>query len=201
MKILWVIVLLLTTGCKPVVHSGAMNTEIKTFYSGLLNGEDISVTRYDRDYKTKFFKENNKNFHKKEFSEVDRYVKENNIDIAYTAKSDTKISRWYRGNTKVNNSDVKEVNGVSNVSVDSSSAPQEYDNMLKYYLVISAPLDNLQVPHVEKSIIKYKDDKQTKLETRITVDNSIYDVEIVDSQTSKIYKQFKYSFENESRSN
>lgn len=169
--------MLLTTGCKPVAHSNTMNSEIRTFYSGLLNGEEISVTQNDRDYKTVFFKENNKNFHKKEFAEVDRYAKQNNLDIAYTLKNDNKISRYYRGNSKISNKGI-----------------------MKYYLIISVSTSNLQDPRVEKYLIMLKDDKDTKIQPEITVLDNEYQIKLINSDTSKIYKEFDYTFTNNSAS-
>lgn len=74
MKILWLIALLLTSGCSTRANSNYIAQEVRTFYSGMLNGEEISITCEDRDYKTAFFKEMNKNLHKKEFKDIDSYV-------------------------------------------------------------------------------------------------------------------------------
>lgn len=160
------------------MHSNTMNSEIRTFYSGLLNGEEISVTRNDRDYKTMFFKENNKIFHKKEFNEVDRYVRKNNLDIAYTLREDSKISRYYRGNAVINDKGV-----------------------MKYYLIISAPIDNVKDPRVENYIIMLKDNKDTQISPEITVLDNEYQIKLVNSTNSKVYKEFDYTFTNESASN
>ena len=56
MKILWLIALLLTSGCSTRANSNYIAQEVRTFYSGMLNGEEISITCEDRDYKTAFFK-------------------------------------------------------------------------------------------------------------------------------------------------
>ena len=74
MKILWLIALLLTSGCSTRANSNYIAQEVRTFYSGMLNGEEISITCEDRDYKAAFFKEMNKNLHKKEFKDIDFYV-------------------------------------------------------------------------------------------------------------------------------
>ena len=51
MKILWLIALLLTSGCSTRANSNYIAQEVRTFYSGMLNGEEISITCEDRDYK------------------------------------------------------------------------------------------------------------------------------------------------------
>ena len=87
MKILWLIALLLTSGCSTRANSNYIAQEVRTFYSGMLNGEEISITCEDRDYK-------------KEFKDIDSYVVKKNLDIAYTMKKDNKIMRCYHGNMK-----------------------------------------------------------------------------------------------------
>lgn len=101
MKILWLIALLLTSGCSTRANSNYIGQEVRTFYSGLLNGEDISVTCMDRDYKTTFFKEMNKNLHKKEYKEIDSYVFNKHLDVSYTIKKNNRLMRCYHGSSKV----------------------------------------------------------------------------------------------------
>lgn len=174
MKRLWIIALLLVSGCRGHVNNDYIAQEIRTFYSGLLNGEDISVTCESRNYETVFFKEMNKNFHKKDYKEVDRYVKNHHLDIAYTYKDDKKISRYYHGNTEI-----------------------DTDKYLNYYLTISASLDNLNEPHIEKSTLFIRTDPHAQLKTSISVENNQYDASIINTKTSKTYKEFKYCFMNQ----
>ena len=101
MKILWLIALLLTSGCSTRANSNYIVQEVRTFYSGLLNGEDISITCMGRDNKATFFKEMNKNLHKKEYKDIDSYVVKKDLDVAYTIKKDDKLMRCYHGNSKI----------------------------------------------------------------------------------------------------
>ena len=82
----------------------------------------------DRDYKTTFFKEMNKNLHKKEYKEIDSYVLNKHLDVAYTIKKDNKLMRCYHGSSKV--------------------YEKQY---MTYFFTISVLEGDLSSPHVETS--------------------------------------------------
>ncbi len=174
MKILWLIALLLTSGCSTRANLNYMAQEVRTFYSGLLNGEDISITCMDRDNKTIFFKEMNKNLHKKEYKDIDSYVMKKNLDVAYTIKRDDKLMRCYHGNTKI-----------------------EEKKLMNYFFTMSVPVNSMDNPHVETSSFTFSDKRKVSLNIEVGKDNGQYYARIMDKQKTITYKEFKYSFDYE----
>lgn len=174
MKILWLIALLLTSGCSTRANSNYIGQEVRTFYSGLLNGEDISVTCRDRDYKTTFFKEMNKNLHKKEYKEIDSYVFNKHLDVSYTIKKNNRLMRCYHGSSKV--------------------YEKQYMN---YFFTISVLESDLSSPQVETSSFSFTDKRKVSLNIQVTKDNHYYNAIITDKKTARTYKEFKYCFDNE----
>ncbi len=174
MKILWLIALLLTSGCSTRANLNYMAQEVRTFYSGLLNGEDISITCMDRDNKTIFFKEMNKNLHKKEYKDIDSYVMKKNLDVAYTIKRDDKLMRCYHGNTKI-----------------------EEKKLMNYFFTMSVPVNSMDNPHVETSSFTFSDKRKVSLSIEVGKDNGQYYARIMDKQKTITYKEFKYRFDNE----
>ena len=174
MKILWLIALLLTGGCSTRANSNYIGQEVRTFYSGLLNGENISVTCMDRDYKTTFFKEMNKNLHKKEYKEIDFYVLNKHLDVAYTIKKDNKLMRCYHGSSKV--------------------YEKQYMN---YFFTISVLEGDLSSPHVETSSFSFTDKRKVSLNIQVTKDDQYYYAKVMDTKHARTYKEFKYRFNNE----
>lgn len=148
--------------------------EVRTFYSGLLNGEDISVTCRDRDYKTTFFKEMNKNLHKKEYKEIDSYVFNKHLDVSYTIKKNNRLMRCYHGSSKV--------------------YEKQYMN---YFFTISVLESDLSSPQVETSSFSFTDKRKVSLNIQVTKDNHYYNAIITDKKTARTYKEFKYRFDNE----
>lgn len=174
MKILWLIALLLTSGCSTRANSNYIGQEVRTFYSGLLNGEDISVTCMDRDYKTTFFKEMNKNLHKKEYKEIDSYVFNKHLDVSYTIKKNNRLMRCYHGSSKVYG--------------------KQYMN---YFFTISVLESDLSSPQIEISSFSFTDKRKVSLNIQVTKDDHYYNAIITDKKTARIYKEFKYRFDNE----
>lgn len=172
MKILWLIALLLTSGCSTRANSNYIAQEVRTFYSGMLNGEEISITCEDRDYKTAFFKEMNKNLHKKEFKDIDSYVVKKNLDIAYTMRKDNKIMRCYHGNMKTGE-----------------------NSSLKYFLTISVPNNDLSSPRVEKSTFTFSDKRKVAVSIEVNQGDHYCNAVVKDTKTKKTYKEFKYCFD------
>lgn len=172
MKILWLIAFLLTSGCSTRANSNYITQEVRTFYSGMLNGEEISITYEDRDYKTAFFQEMNKNLHKKEFKDIDAYVVKKNLDVAYTLKKDNKIMRCYHGNMKTGEND-----------------------SLKYFLTISVPDNDLNSPHVEKSTFSFSDKRKVAVSIEVSQGDHYCYAVVKDTKTARTYKEFKYNFE------
>ncbi|WP_295091606.1 hypothetical protein [uncultured Catenibacterium sp.] len=172
MKILLLIVLLLTSGCSTRANSNYIAQEVRTFYSGLLNGEDISITCMGKDNKTIFFKEMNKNLHKKEYKEIDSYVLNKHLDVAYTAKKDNKLMRCYHGSSKV--------------------YEKQYMN---YFFTISVLEADLSSPHVETSSFTFSDKRKVSLSIEVGKDNEHYYARIMDKKKTRTYKEFKYSFD------
>lgn len=174
MKILWLIALLLTSGCSTRANSNYIAQEVRTFYSGMLNGEEISITCEDRDYKTAFFKKMNKNLHKKEFKDIDSYVVKKNLDIAYTMKKDNKIMRCYHGNMKTGE-----------------------NAFLKYFLTISVPNNDLSSPRVEKSTFTFSDKRKVAVSIEVNQGDHYCNAVVKDTKTEKTYKEFKYRFDSQ----
>ena len=174
MKILWLIALLLTSGCSTRANSNYIGQEVRTFYSGLLNGEDISVTCMDRDYKTTFFKEMNKNLHKKEYKEIDSYVFNKHLDVSYTIKKNNRLMRCYHGSSKV--------------------YEKQYMN---YFFTMSVPVNSMDNPRVETSSFSFSDKRKVSLSIEVGQDNEFYCARIMDRKKTRTYKEFKYSFDNE----
>lgn len=174
MKILWLIALLLTSGCSTRANSNYIVQEVRTFYSGLLNGEDISITCMGRDNKATFFKEMNKNLHKKEYKDIDFYVVKKNLDVAYTIKKDDKLMRCYHGNTKI-----------------------EEKQLMNYFFTMSVPVNSMDNPRVETSSFSFTDKRKVSLNIQVTKDDQYYNAIISDKKTARTYKEFKYRFDNE----
>lgn len=174
MKILWLIALLLTSGCSTRANSNYIAQEVRTFYSGLLNGEDISITCMGRDTKATFFKEMNKNLHKKEYKDIDSYVLKNHLDVAYTIKKDNRLMRCYHGNSKI--------------------YKKQYMN---YFFTMSVPVNSMDNPHVETSSFAFSDKRKVSLSIEVGKDNEYYYARIMDKQKARTYKEFKYSFEHQ----
>ncbi|MGN8660997.1 hypothetical protein [Catenibacterium mitsuokai] len=174
MKILWLITLLLTSGCSTRANSNYIGQEVMTFYSGLLNGEDISVTCMDRDYKTTFFKEMNKNLHNKEYKEIDSYVFNKHLDVSYTIKKNNRLMRCYHGSSKV--------------------YEKQYMN---YFFTISVLESDLSSSQVETSSFSFTDKRKVSLNIQVTKDNHYYNAIITDKKTARTYKEFNYRFDNE----
>ena len=174
MKILWLIALLLTSGCSTRANSNYIAQEVRTFYSGLLNGEDISITCMGRDNKATFFKEMNKNLHKKEYKDIDSYVIKKNLDVAYTIKKGDKLMRCYHGNTKI-----------------------EEKQLMNYFFTMSVPANSMDNPRVETSSFSFSDKRKVSLSIEVGKDNEFYCARIMDRKKTRTYKEFKYSFDNE----
>ena len=174
MKILWLIALLLTSGCSTRANSNYIVQEVRTFYSGLLNGEDISITCMGRDNKATFFKEMNKNLHKKEYKDIDSYVVKKNLDVAYTVKKDNKLMRCYHGNSKI-----------------------EEKQLMNYFFTMSVPVNSMSSPQVEASSFSFTDKRKVSLNIQVTKDDQYYNAIITDKKTARTYKEFKYRFDNE----
>ncbi|WP_288686478.1 hypothetical protein [uncultured Catenibacterium sp.] len=174
MKILWLIALLLTSGCSTRANSNYIAQEVRTFYSGLLNGEDISITCMGRDNKATFFKEMNKNLHKKEYKDIDTYVTKKNLDVAYTVKKDNKLMRCYHGNSKI-----------------------QEKQFMNYFFTMSVPVNSMDNPHVETSSFSFTDKRKVSLNIQVTKDDHYYNAIITDKKTARTYKEFKYRFDNE----
>ena len=174
MKILWLIALLLTSGCSTRANSNYIAQEVRTFYSGLLNGEDISITCMGRDNKATFFKEMNKNLHKKEYKDIDSYVIKKNLDVAYTIKKDDKLMRCYHRNTKI-----------------------EEKQLMNYFFTMSVPINSMDNPRVETSSFSFSDKRKVSLSIEVGKDNEFYYARIMDRKKTRTYKEFKYSFDTE----
>ena len=162
MKILWLIALLLTSGCSTRANSNYIGQEVRTFYSGLLNGEDISVTCMDRDYKTTFFKEMNKNLHKKEYKEIDSYVFNKHLDVSYTIKKNNRLMRCYHGSSKV-----YEKQYMNSPQVETSSF--SFTDKRKVSLNIQVTKDD----HYYNAIITDKKTARTYKEFKYRFDNEV----------------------------
>ena len=173
MKILWLIALLLTSGCSTRANSNYIAQEVRTFYSGLLNGEDISITCMGRDNKATFFKEMNKNLHKKEYKDIDFYVVKKNLDVAYTIKKDDKLMRCYHGNSKI-----------------------QEKQFMNYFFTMSVPVNSMTNPRVETSSFSFSDKRKVSLSIEVGKDNECYYARIMDKKKVRTYKEFKYSFDN-----
>ena len=172
MKILWLIALLLTSGCSTRANSNYIVQEVRTFYSGLLNGEDISITYMGRDNKATFFKEMNKNLHKKEYKDIDTYVVKKNLDVAYTVKKDNKLMRCYHGNTRI-----------------------EEKQYMNYFFTISVLESDASSPHVETSSFSFTDKRKVSLNIQVTKDDQYYYAKVMDTKQARTYKEFKYCFD------
>lgn len=138
--------------------------------------EEISITCEDRDYKTAFFKEMNKNLHKKEFRDIDYYVVNKNLDIAYTMKKDNKIMRCYHGNMKTS----------ENAS-------------LKYFLTISVPNNDLNSPRVEKSTFTFSDKRKVAISIEVNQGNHYCNAVVKDTKTAKLIKNLNIVLTHKSR--
>lgn len=174
MKILLIIALLLTNGCSTRANSNYIVQEIRTFYSGLLNGKDISITCMDRDYKSIFFKEMNKNIYKKEYKDIDSYVMRKHLDVAYTIKKDNKLMRCYHGKSRIYKK-----------------------QFMNYFFTMSVPVDNSDDPHVEISSFNISDKQKVSLSIEVGKDNEYCYARVMDEKNKITYKEFKYCFDDQ----
>ena len=150
MKILWLIALLLTSGCSTRANSNYIGQEVRTFYSGLLNGEDIS-------------------------KEIDSYVFNKHLDVSYTIKKNNRLMRCYHGSSKVYEKQYMNYFFTISVLESDLSSPQveassfSFTDKRKVSLNIQVTKDD----HYYNAIITDKKTARTYKEFKYRFDNEV----------------------------